>query len=139
MAARTKITTRQIRNPSPGTIAAVKAKFDEHDNALDAVCDNAGNEHISAAGALAPGVFLTTLAISGTMAFTLAAGTKIGQRKMIRCTTAASTPAGTITGTFVNGVTAATALAFNAAEDTASLVWNGTAWAISLAISVTIT
>jgi hypothetical protein len=136
MAARTKITIHQLRDPNPATLAAVKAKLDEHDNALDAVCDNTGSEHVTAAGVVAADVFLTTLAVDGTMAFTLAAGTKIGQRKLIRCKSAANTPAGTVTGTFVNGATAATGLLFNAAEDTAELVWNGTAWALGLVISV---
>lgn len=137
--ARTSVTARELRNRNPATRATVLAKLAESDAALDAVCDSTGNEHVTAAGALSVTCFLTTLAISGTMAFTLAAGTKTGQHKAIRCITAASTPAGTVTGAFVNGVTAATSIAMNAAEDTVHLVWNGSAWAISLAISVSIT
>lgn len=138
MAARTPLTTRQIRNPNVATVAAVKAKLTEHDAALDAVCDNVGNEHVSAAGAIDPTCYLTTLAIDATKAYTLAVGTKIGQKKVIRCTAATNTPAGSVAGLFVNGATAATSLAFNAAEDTVILVWNGTKWAIALNISVVV-
>ncbi len=140
MAARTKITTHQLRDPNPATIAAVKAKLDEHDNALDAIGGTAGSELVSAAGALDPTVALTFLSVDGTKAYTIAAGTKDGQRKTIRCTSATNTPAGTVTGVFQNGAAAATGLAFNAVEDTVHLIWNATLskWAISLAISVTI-
>lgn len=139
MAARTKLTAREIRAQNQATIATMKAKIDEHDVALDAVCDNTGAEDISAAGAVDPAVYLTTLTIANTVAYTLAAGTKIGQRKCIRVKAVSGSPAGTVSGTFVNGATAATSLAFNAAEDTVQLVWNGSAWAIALAISVSIT
>lgn len=139
MAARTNLTAREVRAQNQATIATMKAKIDEHDLALDAVCDSVGNEDISAAGAVSLLCFLTTLTIANTVAYTLAAGTKVGQRKMIRVKAVSGSPAGTVTGTFVNGATAATSLAFNAAEDTVMLVWNGTAWAIALAISVSIT
>jgi hypothetical protein len=54
-------------------------------------------EAISAAGALSLNTYQSTLAVSGTMAFTLAAPTVSGQRKRIVCLTAASTPLGTVT------------------------------------------
>lgn len=54
-------------------------------------------DSVSAAGALDLTKYVTELAVSGTMAFTLAAPTYAGQRKVIRCITAASTPLGTLT------------------------------------------
>jgi hypothetical protein len=56
-----------------------------------------GVEAISAAGALSTASYETELTVSGTKAFTLAAPTVIGQRKLIRCVSAASTPLGTLT------------------------------------------
>lgn len=139
MAARTNLTTREVKSSNQATVAALKTKIDEHDAALDAVADTVGNEDISAAGAVSLLCFLTTLTIANTVAYTLASGTKVGQRKMIRVKAVSGSPAGTVSGTFVNGATAATSIAFNAAEDTVMLVWNGTAWAVALAISVSIT
>lgn len=54
-------------------------------------------ESVSASGACALGVLITELTISGTKAYTLAAPTYAGQMKTIRCVSAASTPAGTLT------------------------------------------
>lgn len=140
MAARTNLTEREVRNHlNQGGRSSLRAKLNEHDAGLDAVTGTAGSELVAANGALDPTIALTFLSIDGTKAYTLAAGTKVGQRKMIRCTAAINTPAGTVSGTFLNGAAAATSLAFNAVDDVAQLVWNGTAWAISLVISVTIT
>lgn len=137
--ARTNVTSRQVKFPNQATVAAHVAKLAEHDAALDAVCDTVGNEDLTSAGAINPLVFLTTLTIANTVAWTLAAGVKIGQRKMIRVKAVSGTPVGSVGGAFVNGATAATSIALNAAEDTVMLVWNGTAWAVCLAISVSIT
>ncbi|MBP9862674.1 MAG: hypothetical protein KBD62_32270 [Kofleriaceae bacterium] len=87
------------------TFALVKAKINEHDGALDYIgaptgaSGAASSEAISAAGALTPAVPLTELTVSGTKAYTLAAPTSlpVGFRKRIRCVSAASTPAGTLT------------------------------------------
>jgi hypothetical protein len=55
-------------------------------------------ESISAAGALtALGIFITELSVDGTKAYTLAAPTFAGQRKLIRCVAATNTPLGTVT------------------------------------------
>lgn len=52
---------------------------------------------VSAAGALDLTKYATELTVSGTKAYTLAAPTYAGQRKLIRCVSAASTPLGTVT------------------------------------------
>jgi len=62
-------------------------------------------EAVSAAGALSLNTYLTSLTISGTLAFTLAAPTYAGQRKRIECVSAASTPLGTVTLTSPDNVT----------------------------------
>lgn len=56
-------------------------------------------ESLSAAGAISLNTFITELTISGPMAFTLAAPTFAGQRKLIRSVAAASSPAATVTVT----------------------------------------
>lgn len=137
--ARTALTSREVKADNQATRALLQAKLAEHDASLDAVDDQVGNEDLTSAGAINPAIHLTTLTIANTVAWTLAAGTKIGQRKMIRVKAVSGSPVGSVAGTFVNGATAATSIALNAAEDTVGLVWNGTAWAVSLAISVSIT
>lgn len=52
---------------------------------------------VSAAGACSLTTLITELTISGTKAYTLAAPTFAGQMKTVRCVSAASTPAGTLT------------------------------------------
>ena len=56
-----------------------------------------GVDSVSAAGALSLTDYETQLTISGTVAYTLAAPTVAGQRKRIKCISAASTPLGTVT------------------------------------------
>lgn len=52
---------------------------------------------LDAAGAVSLLTYHTKLAVSGTMALTLAAPTVVGQKKRISCQSAASTPAATLT------------------------------------------
>lgn len=54
-------------------------------------------EAVASAGALSLGAYLSELTVSGTMAFTLAAPTFAGQRKLIRCVAATSIPLATLT------------------------------------------
>lgn len=56
-----------------------------------------GNESLDTAGALALDVYESRLLVNNTMAFSLAAPTLQGQRKLVRCITAANTPAATLT------------------------------------------
>lgn len=57
----------------------------------------AGIDAVSAAGAASLTTYLTELTVSGTKAYTLAAPTVAGQRKLVRCISAASSPLGTLT------------------------------------------
>src|SRR6266568_2958604 len=52
---------------------------------------------VSAAGACSLTRIVTELTVSGTKAYTLAAPTYTGQKKIVRCVSAASTPIGTLT------------------------------------------
>jgi len=55
------------------------------------------SEETVTSGALSLNPQFTYLSVTGTQAYTLAAGTYVGQRKIIECTVAASTPVGTLT------------------------------------------
>jgi len=56
-----------------------------------------GRDLLSAAGACDVTKYVTELSVSGTVAFTLAAPTVVGDRKRIICVSATSTPVGTLT------------------------------------------
>lgn len=63
----------------------------------DILTSSASNSETVTSGALSATVPATELSVTGTQAFTLAAPTAPGQRKLIQCMVAASTPAGTLT------------------------------------------
>ncbi len=54
-------------------------------------------ETVTAAGACALDIEITNLAITDTKAYTLAAPTYFGQKKIVRCQSVSGTPAGTLT------------------------------------------
>lgn len=68
-----------------------QSTFDELGGALGA------SDTLDAAGAISLKTYITHLAVSGTMALTLAAPTVAGQRKRIVCQSAAAIPAATLT------------------------------------------
>lgn len=72
---------------------------DTIDNFQEDVQNNSDVDAVSAAGALDLTRSLTELTVSGTKAYTLAAPTVVGQKKTVRCVSAAATPAGTLTVT----------------------------------------
>lgn len=65
---------------------------------------------VSAAGAVSPTTDITELSITGTMAFTIAAPVRVGQRKVVVCVAAASTPVGSLTSAASHGWTTVSAL-----------------------------
>lgn len=72
---------------------------------------------------------VVNLSVTGTVGTTLAAGDQTGEDLEIRCTTAASTPAGTVTFTGkALDATAHTTALFNATTDYLVARWNGAAW-----------
>lgn len=92
-------------------------------NLADAV--GQGLDSLSAAGALSLSAYESQLAVSGTMAFTLAAPTVIGQRKRITCLSAASTPLATVTVTSpdtTTGFVLPSTLVFTAAGQSIELI-----------------
>lgn len=137
--ARSHLTALQVRIPTKAANRdAIVAKLTDIDTALDAVMgDGVATpvETVSGAGAISIVKPFTLLSVTGTVAYTLANGTKKGQRKTIRCTVAASSPLGTVTPVSLSG---GTSLLFNAVEDFIELVWNGTAWCIVKNNSVTV-
>jgi hypothetical protein len=89
----------------------------------------------SASGAISVATYFTNITIDGTKAYTIAAGTAVGQLKKIMCSAAINTPAGTLT--IANPVSASTdVVLFSAAGDTLDLVWTGAAWRILGAYNV---
>lgn len=81
--------------------------------------------------ALDPLVPMTLLTVSGTKAFTLAAGKFAGQEKRIICVSAASTPVGTLTITSpetATGMAVSATQVFTAAGQEVHLRWSGTKW-----------
>lgn len=67
----------------------------------------------------------TRLSVTNTVAFTLAAGTRVGQEKFLICTVAADTPVGTVTATLLGGTTLG---AFGVVGERARLIWDGAQW-----------
>jgi len=91
-------------------------------------------ESVSAAGAINLAAYHTKIAVSGTMAFTLANGTAVGQRKKITCESAASTPAATLTIATPDATTGYVCPAtfyFDTAGQGVELVWIGAAWRVT--------
>jgi hypothetical protein len=98
---------------------------------------NAGVEAIAAPGAISPLTRLTTLAIDGTDAFTLADGIYEGQRKTVTVLSGATTPVGTVTPATPAGH--ANVTAFGAIGDTCTWEWHfATGWWVVSAFGVTV-
>jgi hypothetical protein len=68
----------------------------------------------------------TLLNVSGTRAYTQAAGTWEGHLKTLECVGAASSPIGVVTGTYIRGVTAYTTITFTAVGQAADLEYHAT-------------
>lgn len=141
--ARTNLTFNQtavLADFDASVRTAIQSKFDEHDQALDLIGAPVGSsgaalrESISAAGALSPNVPLTDLTVSGTVAYTLADAattTQAGFRKRIRCISAASTPAGTLTIASPDataGFVCSSTFLFDTVGQEIELEWTGTKW-----------
>lgn len=90
--------------------------------------------------AINPLAAVVNLSVTGTVGVTLPPGDQTGEFVELRCTTAASTPAGTVTFTGkAADATAHTTAAFNATTDYLLLgPWNGAAWVEGASNSVTL-
>ena len=94
-------------------------------------------EAIAAAGPLSVNTEISTLAVTGTTAYTLADGLFKGQRKVVVVISGASTPVGTLTPATPSGFATITAL--GAQGDTVELIWTGAAWVLASSFGVTFT
>lgn len=133
--ARTALTRREVKFTGVGK--AILVKLAEYAAALDALMGDglaaASVSEVVTTGAMALTCPHSDLSVDGTKTFTLAAGTKIGQRKGWRVTAATNTPNMTITGAFLLGGVAKTSIAHSTGTvgDAASFVWNGAAWVVT--------
>lgn len=86
-----------------------------------------GLETVTATGALEPAWHTSYLNITGTVAYTLAAGTRVGQRKRIECLAGATTPVGTVTVADMLG-SEPTAWVFTTVGQAVDLEWHVGGW-----------
>jgi len=85
-------------------------------------------------GAISIALASTKVSVTGTVAYTLADGSYIGQRKYLRCTVAATTPDGTVTPvTFVDGTT----ITLDAVDEQVILEWHAAGWEIISLVGAT--
>lgn len=111
------------------TTAARIAGFNSTDR--DALLSDLGESEVVTSGALNLNKPIHEISVTGTQAYTLAAGTTTGQRKMIVCTVAASTPVGTLTITSPDdtaGLVCPTTFVFTTVGQAVWLVWTGSKW-----------
>jgi len=95
-------------------------------------------EAVAAPGAISVNTEITTLAVDGTDAYTLANGLFLGQRKVCVVISGANTPIGTITPATPSGFATVTAL--GVLGDTVEFVWGGAgAWYLVNSQGVTFT
>lgn len=94
-------------------------------------------EAVAAPGAISVATEITTLAVDGTDAYTLANGLYKGQRKVCVVISGANTPIGTITPATPSGFATVTAL--GAVGDSVEFIWTGAAWVIASSFGCTFT
>lgn len=88
-------------------------------------------EAISAAGAISVATDVTLLTIAGTVVYTLANGTKLGQRKIIICVSATASPVGSVVFATPRGF--ATLQTINAIGPVCVARWTATGWILESA------
>lgn len=112
------------------TQRATVGNFDQP--TIDALGDILGvSETIAAAGAISLKTYESRLTVSGTMAFTLADGTQVGQRKRVVCDSAAAIPAATMTiasPETATGFAVSATFFFDAPGQAVEFIWSGTKW-----------
>lgn len=93
------------------------------------VSSAAGGEETKTSGALSVDIPISYVSVTGAVAFTLADGSFIGARKVIECTVAATSPAGTLT---INDayLTESTVHVFNAVNQRLVLEWRTGGWKV---------
>lgn len=116
----------QVLQIVAGTVVAVESDGVWVDSDPATMPPNGGTE-TKTSGALSVYTGRSVVSVTATVAFTLAAGTRPGQRKHIQCSVAASTPHGTLTPAAVVGFST---IEFNLTTHFAILEWTGAAWCI---------
>lgn len=113
------------------TTAARISGFNTTDR--DALLADLGPSEVVTSGALNLNKPVHELSVTGTVAYTLAAGTTTGQRKRIICTVAASIPAGTLTITSPEdtaGIVCPSTMVFDTVGQSVDLMWTGSKWRV---------
>jgi hypothetical protein len=82
-----------------------------------------------AGAVIAPDIEHTFLSVTGTVGFTLADGKRLGQRKVLECSVAATTPIGTVTIADRFASEQATWI-FNTVGQRLELIWTSTGWKV---------
>lgn len=124
------ISLRQARTGGPGAIGLVKYRketllADTRTGWIPSF-ESSSVQTRASDGAVSISTKTTLLSITGTRAYTIAAGAYEGQQKTLDCTVAASTPIGTLTGTFIRGATAHTTITFAAVGQAVDLEYHAT-------------
>ncbi len=123
-----------IRPNPPHLNAASITLTDDPDSASEVrfklTSDIIGGAEVVTSGACSVDVYKTELSVTGTQAYTLADGGYVGQRKILECTVAASTPLGTLT---INDAfsTQSTVHVFTAVGQLLELEWTATGWKVA--------
>jgi hypothetical protein len=113
----------------PTVFALVKAKINEHDTSLDAIGAPTTMTETKTSGALTLTTQISYLSITGTVAFTLADGTIVGQTKEIECSVVSGTPLGTVTIATPNTTYSEPAThVFTALGQRLKLIWLAAGW-----------
>lgn len=116
----------------PSTMRITELRFDASDsvdtddNSYILSLANLGRETVTS-GALSLDILTSDLSVTGTQAFTLADGRFVGQRKIVSCSVAASTPLGTLTINDAFG-SESTVHVFTAVGQRLELEWTSTGW-----------
>jgi hypothetical protein len=117
--------------PLTTVLAGKIAGFDS--TSRDALLSATNSHEVVTSGAVSLNTLRTDLSVTGTQAYTLADGTVPGQRKLIRCTVAATIPAGTLTIATPEdtaGIVCPSTFVFDSVGQGIDLEWSGTKWRV---------
>ncbi len=116
----------------PAAFASMIPLLNEHATALDTAGAPVAGYMVETvtSGALALNTLLSLLSVTNTVAFTLADGTVVGQKKVIECSAISGTPLGTLTINDAFGSEQAVYV-FTAVGQRIELEWRTSGWKIT--------
>jgi hypothetical protein len=121
-----------ITNPSNALFTQLIANVNEHASALDTIGapGTGAPTETKTSGALTLTTLISYVSVTNTVAFTLADGTTVGQRKVIECSAISGTPLGTLTITTADtgGGGAGATHVFTAVGQRLELIWLAGGW-----------